>query len=72
VNAETQLFRYRLETDDTSERAEFVGSLNLDWKEASPEETMEARRAFIKDKKHFGEEGSYYKVLYRCSLRILT
>ncbi|KAA1107475.1 hypothetical protein PGT21_015009 [Puccinia graminis f. sp. tritici] len=62
VNAETQLFRYRLETDDTSERADFVGSLNLDWKEASPEETMEARRAFIKDKKHFGEEGSYYKV----------
>jgi len=49
VNAETQLFRYRFETDDTSERENFIRSLNIDWIEATPEEMIEARKAFIKD-----------------------
>jgi hypothetical protein len=63
VNAETQLFRYRLETDDTAARAAFVASLKIDWKKASPEETVEARRAFTKDPPNLGEESNYYKVL---------
>lgn len=62
MNAETQLFRYRLETDDTAARAAFVASLKIDWKKASPEETVEARRAFTKDQPNLGEESNYYKV----------
>ncbi|KAI9607024.1 hypothetical protein KEM48_001626 [Puccinia striiformis f. sp. tritici PST-130] len=62
VNAETQLFRYRLETDDSAARTAFVSRLGLDWKDATPEETIEARRVVTKDKKQPGEEGVYYKV----------
>ncbi|POV94021.1 hypothetical protein PSTT_17062 [Puccinia striiformis] len=61
VNAETQLFRYRLETDDSAARTAFVSRLGLDWKDATPEETIEARRVVTKDKKQPGEEGVYYK-----------
>lgn len=62
VNAETQLFRYRLETEDTQEKDHFIKTLNLDWKEATVEEMLEIRRLFTKDGKYFGEEGEYFKV----------
>ncbi|KAI0748238.1 DNA primase large subunit [Daedaleopsis nitida] len=41
VKAETTLFKLRYETDDSTEKAEFLSSRNFDWIQASPEELQD-------------------------------
>ncbi|KAH9808200.1 eukaryotic and archaeal DNA primase, large subunit-domain-containing protein [Melampsora americana] len=57
VNAETLLFKFRFETEDTLERIKFIPSLKIDWQQVDQNEV-----AHIKTMMKDPNEDTYYKV----------
>ncbi|KAG0141134.1 hypothetical protein CROQUDRAFT_52178 [Cronartium quercuum f. sp. fusiforme G11] len=60
VSAETLLFRFRLETEDSVDRAKFIQELDIDWVLVEPNDPVRAQlREAIKTS---SDEESYYKI----------
>lgn len=47
VRAETMMFRFRFQKDDSKERRHFIESLNLDWESVSDEERAEIAEQLV-------------------------
>ena len=60
AKAETILFKHRFESDDGSERAEFIASLGLDWEPVSAEERLAFAKQLQIGRKQ--EHETYFKV----------
>ncbi|MBW0482611.1 hypothetical protein O181_022326 [Austropuccinia psidii MF-1] len=62
VNAETQLFRFKLETEDSLDKASFINSLKLDWLPVDKDKAAEIKTLFSKEGRNFQEDESYVQV----------
>lgn len=62
VNAETLLFKFRLQTEDTLDRLNFIQSLNIDWQPVDKNEATQIRLQMNDVSKPSTDEDVYYKV----------
>ncbi|KAL1980768.1 hypothetical protein VTN96DRAFT_3575 [Rasamsonia emersonii] len=64
VRAETMLFKFRFQQDDTRERRAFIESLNLDWEPVSDEERQELSEHLVSATPGLrrSDEETWYKV----------
>ncbi|KAH8700631.1 DNA primase large subunit [Talaromyces proteolyticus] len=64
VRAETMLFRFRFQKDDSKERRNFIESLNLDWEPVSEEERLEYSEELLHSTPGLrrADEESWFKV----------
>jgi DNA primase large subunit len=66
VRAETMLFKFRFQKDDSKERRLFVESLNLDWEPVGEEERLEVSEHLISSTPGLrrSDEETWYKVYW--------